>query len=117
MSIIFNWATKIRYSFVAKKFQFLKKPHGLRPWLLVRAENGVRRPARRTAAKLLFFTTLENLQREDLSTLEAIEAVVEILDTELIGDKEYASTGRNPADRVKALLQTSFHINQQKTRL
>jgi len=32
----------------------------------------------------------ENLQREDLSAIEAIEAIVEIVDTELIEDKEYA---------------------------
>ena len=31
----------------------------------------------------------ENLQREDLSAIEAIEAIVEIVDAELIGDKEY----------------------------
>jgi len=46
----------------------------------------------------------ENLQREDLSAIETIEAVVEIVDAELIGDQEYASMGKNPADRVKALL-------------
>jgi len=31
----------------------------------------------------------ENLQREDLSAIEAIETIVEIVDAELIGDKEY----------------------------
>ncbi len=36
----------------------------------------------------------ENLQREDLSTIETIEAVVEIVDSELIKDKEYASMGK-----------------------
>ena len=46
----------------------------------------------------------ENLQREDLSAIESIEAVVEIVDAELIGDKEYASMGKNAADRVKTLL-------------
>jgi len=46
----------------------------------------------------------ENLQREDLSAIEAIEAIVEIVDAELIEDKEYASMGKNPADRVKTLL-------------
>ena len=43
----------------------------------------------------------ENLQREDLSAIETIEAVVEIVDAELIGEQEYASMGKNPADRVK----------------
>ena len=46
----------------------------------------------------------ENLQREDLSAIETIEAVVEIVDAELIGDKEYDSMGKTPADRVKTLL-------------
>ena len=46
----------------------------------------------------------ENLQREDLSAIETIEAVVEIVDAELIEDQEYPSMGKNPADRVKTLL-------------
>jgi len=46
----------------------------------------------------------ENLQREDLSAIETIEAVVRIVDAELGEDKEYASLGKTPADRVKALL-------------
>lgn len=46
----------------------------------------------------------ENLQREDLSAIETIEAIVEIVDAGLIEDKEYASIGKKPADRVKTLL-------------
>ena len=46
----------------------------------------------------------ENMHREDLSAIEAIEAIVEIVDAELMEDKEYASMGKNPADRVKTLL-------------
>ena len=46
----------------------------------------------------------ENLQREDLSAIECIESIVEIVDAELIEDKEYASMGKKPADRVKTLL-------------
>ena len=41
-----------------------------------------------------FISAAENLQREDLSAIEAIEAIVEIVDTELIEDKEYASMGK-----------------------
>jgi len=47
----------------------------------------------------------ENLQRQDLSAIETIEAIVEILDAKLSEDKEYASMGKNPADRVKTLLE------------
>ena len=46
----------------------------------------------------------ENLQREDLSAIETIETIVEIVDAELIKDKEYASMGKKPAERVKTLL-------------
>jgi len=51
-----------------------------------------------------FISGVENLQREDLSAIEAIEGVVEIVDGELIEDQEYALLGRKPADRVKSLL-------------
>ena len=46
----------------------------------------------------------ENLQREDLSAIETIEAIVEIVDAELMEDIQYLSMGKTPADRVKTLL-------------
>ncbi len=46
----------------------------------------------------------ENLQREDLSAIETVEAIVEIVDAELMEDKEYLSMAKTPADRVKTLL-------------
>ena len=46
----------------------------------------------------------ENMQREDLSAIETIEAIAEIVDAELIEDAQYASMGKKPADRVKTLL-------------
>ena len=46
----------------------------------------------------------ENLQREDLSSIETIEAIAEIVDAELIEDTQYASMGKKPANRVKTLL-------------
>ena len=46
----------------------------------------------------------ENLQRQDLSAIEMIEAIVEIVDGELTEDKQYAAMGKKPADRVKTLL-------------
>ncbi len=46
----------------------------------------------------------ENMQREDLSAIETIEAIVEIVDAELIQDKQYAGMGKTPAGRVKTLL-------------
>ena len=36
----------------------------------------------------------ENLQREDLSAIETVEAIVEIVDAELVKDKGYASIGK-----------------------
>ena len=46
----------------------------------------------------------ENLQRQDFSAIEMIEAIVEIVDAELTEDKQYAAMGKKPADRVKTLL-------------
>jgi len=56
----------------------------------------------------------ENLQREDLSAIETIEAIVEIVDAELMEDKEYASMGKNPADRVKTLLGKLDSVRRSK---
>lgn len=39
-------------------------------------------------------SAVENLQREDLSAIEKIETIVEIVDAELIEDKEYLRYGR-----------------------
>jgi len=47
----------------------------------------------------------ENLQREDLSTIETIEAIVEMIDAELIEDKAYVAAGKTPLDRVKTVLR------------
>jgi len=58
----------------------------------------------------------ENLQREDLSAIETIEGNVEMVDAELIEDKEYASMGKKPADRVKVLLGKLHSITNSKDR-
>jgi len=47
----------------------------------------------------------ENLQGEDLSAIEKIEAIVGIADAELIEDKEYAAMAKTPLDRVAAILR------------
>lgn len=46
----------------------------------------------------------ENLQREDLSPVEQVEALVELIDAELIEDPEYAALGCAPEERVRELL-------------
>ena len=71
-----------------------------------------------TASELqaLRISAAENLQREDLSAIETIEAVVEIVDPELIGDQQYASMGKNPVDRVKALLGKLHSLSISKKR-
>ena len=58
----------------------------------------------------------ENLQREDLSAIETVEAVVEIMDAEMIEDKEYAAMGKSPADRVKTLLGTIDSVRRSRER-
>jgi len=58
----------------------------------------------------------ENLQREDLSAIETIEAIVEIVDSELMEDIEYLSMGEKPADRVKTLLGKLDFMRRSKER-
>ncbi len=58
----------------------------------------------------------ENLQREDLSSIETIEAIVAIVDAELIEDVEYSSMGKTPLDRVKPLLGRLHSILSSKNR-
>jgi hypothetical protein len=58
----------------------------------------------------------ENLQRQDLSAIEMIEAIVEIVDAELIEDKQYASMGKKPADRVKSLLGKLDSVRRSQVR-
>ncbi len=56
----------------------------------------------------------ENLQREDLSVIETIEAIVEIVDAELMEDIQYLSMGKTPADRVKTLLGKLDSVRRSK---
>ena len=56
------------------------------------------------------------MQREDLSAIEAIEAIVEIVDAELIQDKKYATMGKTPAGRVKTLLGGLHSARSSKIR-
>ncbi len=64
----------------------------------------------------------ENVLRQDLSAIELIEGIVELVDADLIDDadlimdKEYASMGKEPADRVKALLGKLHSISISKNR-
>ena len=58
----------------------------------------------------------ENLQREDLSFVEESEAIVEIVDAELSGKKQYASMGKNPADRVRNLLRLLDSVRRSQSR-
>jgi len=61
-------------------------------------------------------STAENIQREYLSAIETIEAMVKLVDAELIEDKKYASMGKNPADRVKTLLGKLHSTTSSKNR-
>ena len=57
-----------------------------------------------------------------LTTIEEVEAIVELVDVdliedaELIEDKQYASMGKNPADRVKTLVGKLHSITNSKNR-
>jgi len=39
--------------------------------------------------------------KSECKFFEEVEAIVELVDAELIEDKQYASIGKNPADRKK----------------
>ncbi len=64
----------------------------------------------------------ENLQPEDLSAIETIEGTVEMVDVdlieyaELIEDKENASMGKKPVDRVKSLLGKLDSVRRSQVR-
>jgi hypothetical protein len=58
----------------------------------------------------------ENMQREDLSAIEVIDAIVEIVDADLIQDKEYATVGKTPDSRLKALLGKLDSARRSKDR-
>ena len=58
----------------------------------------------------------ENLQREDLSSLETIEAIAEIVDAELIQDIEYSSMGKLSMDRVRTLLGKLDSVRRSEER-
>ena len=58
----------------------------------------------------------ENMQREDLSAIEAIEASVEIVDAELIEDIAYSSMAKLSMDRVKTLLAKLDSVRRSEER-
>ena len=58
----------------------------------------------------------ENFHRENYSAIEAIEAIVHIVDAELIEDKEYAAMDDTPEGRLKILLSKLDVVRRNKSR-
>jgi len=58
----------------------------------------------------------ENLQRQDFSAVETIEAIVEIVDAHLIENQEYVAMGDRPETRVYYLLGKLHSIHISKNR-
>ncbi|MEE8399005.1 MAG: ParB/RepB/Spo0J family partition protein [Desulfobacterales bacterium] len=58
----------------------------------------------------------ENIQREDLTVFETIEATVRLVDAELIDVPEYVSMGPDPVDRVKTLLSRLDAVRRSEQR-
>ncbi len=58
----------------------------------------------------------ENLQRENLSVIETIETIVDLVDSELFGDEMYASMGESAIQRVKNLLAKLDSIRRSSDR-
>ena len=57
----------------------------------------------------------ENMQREDLSPIETIEALVEVIDAEMIDEDGYAALDEGSINRVKALLMKLHADTQNET--
>ena len=58
----------------------------------------------------------ENLLRQDLSAIEAIEATIEIIDVEMGKSPEYLTVGKTPLERVIKLLSKFDSIRRSKAR-
>ena len=58
----------------------------------------------------------ENILREDLSVIEAIEANIEIIDVEMGEKPEYLTVGKTPLERVIKLLSKLDSIRRSKAR-
>jgi len=58
----------------------------------------------------------ENLQREDFSAIESIEAIVDIIDAQLIEDSEYAAMGQTPETRLNTLFAKLHSIQNSLDR-
>ncbi|MGD9158549.1 MAG: ParB/RepB/Spo0J family partition protein [Desulfobacteraceae bacterium] len=58
----------------------------------------------------------ENLQRENLSVIETIETIVDLVDSELCGDKVYDSMGESAILRLKNLLAKLDSIRSSRDR-
>jgi len=58
----------------------------------------------------------ENLQRDDLSAIEEVGAIVEMVDAELVGGAEYDALGNSAEERVKGLLGRLAAVEDSKKR-
>jgi hypothetical protein len=58
----------------------------------------------------------ENLQREDLSAIETVEAIVEMIDAELVEDSEYVAFGTTPVQRIVKLLGRLDSVRRSEDR-
>ena len=58
----------------------------------------------------------ENLQRENLSVIETIETIVDLVDSELCGNEVYDSMGESAMHRLKNLLSKLDSIRSSRDR-
>jgi DNA modification methylase len=76
----------------------------LRATRLTEASTILARIVEATDAQARRMCAAENLQRDDLSVIEEAESIIDLIDSELVEDVEYAKTGKEPTERVKWLL-------------
>lgn len=79
------------------------------PTIMARVIHATDNQARRLCAA-------ENLQRDDLSSVEQAAAIVDLVDAELSDDAEYYGFAATPVERVKCLLGRLYavHVNRER---
>ncbi len=89
------------YELIAGERRLRAMRHTSQPAILARVVEATDLQARRMCAA-------ENLQRQDLSAVEEVHAITELIDAELIEDDTYSLSAETPIERVKWLLSKLY---------
>lgn len=89
---------------VGERYELIAGERRLRATRMAGRDTIMARLVHVTDARARRMCAAENLQREDLSAVEQVEATVDMIDAELVENGEYAAAAITPVDRVKWLL-------------